>query len=157
MQGLSQQLTFTTNNREITEKEGMDRSIKDLISKKTIMQFVRFGGVGLTCAGIHYGIYYLLKSQISSLTLAFSIGYLVAFVANFLLTTFFTFQTSASYGKALGFVISHVVNYLCNLIFFKLFIYLGVSENIAPILAIACSVPINFLILKRVFVRRENK
>ena len=55
-------------------------------------EFFRFCLVGGTATGIHYGIY-LLLNRVMNTNVAFSIGYFVSFLANFVLSNFFTFKT----------------------------------------------------------------
>ena len=61
--------------------------------KKLFATFVRFGMVGVLATALHYGLYYLLHF-IMGADAAFTVGYLLGFVANFYLTSYFTFGTS---------------------------------------------------------------
>ena len=61
--------------------------------KKLFATFVRFGMVGVLATAFHYGLYYLLHF-IMGANAAFTVGYLLGFVANFYLTSYFTFGTS---------------------------------------------------------------
>ena len=61
-----------------------------LINKQTFYELVRFGIVGVTATAIHYGIYWLLMHVIN-VTVAYSIGYALSFICNFLLSSHFTF------------------------------------------------------------------
>ena len=52
--------------------------------KKLFATFVRFGLVGVLATALHYGLYYLLHF-IMGANAAFTVGYLLGFVANFYL------------------------------------------------------------------------
>ena len=111
-------------------------------------EFFRFCLVGGTATGIHYGIY-LLLNRVMNTNVAFSIGYFVSFLANFVLSNVFTFKTRPSAGKGVGFTLSHIVNYLLQSGFLNLFIYvLKVPENWAPLPVYAITVPINFILVR---------
>ena len=111
-------------------------------------EFFRFCLVGGTATGIHYGIYLLLNRAMNP-NVAFSIGYFVSFLANFVLSNVFTFKTRPSAGKGVGFTLSHIVNYLLQSGFLNLFIYvLKVPETWAPLPVYAITVPINFILVR---------
>lgn len=121
-----------------------------LRSKKTFYELIRFGIVGVVATAIHYGVYWLLMHWIQ-VTIAYSIGYVVSFFGNFLLTSYFTFRKPATVKKGLGFGVAHGVNYLLHVFFLHLFLWLGVSKSMAPIPVFAIVIPINFLLVRCVF------
>ncbi|MEG1622237.1 MAG: GtrA family protein [Alistipes sp.] len=124
--------------------------IKD---KKKWKEFFRFCIVGTLAAGIHYGVYYLLQHWMN-VNVAYTLGYMVALVCNFFLTAYFTFHSAPSFKKVFGFGGSHLVNYFLHMVLFNLFLLLGASREIAPILVLTIAVPINFLLVRWVFRRR---
>lgn len=119
---------------------------------KGLGEIIRFGIVGVIATGIQYGIYYLLLGQLNE-TAANTVGYLVSFVCNFIMTTYFTFQVEPNRKKAGGFALSHLVNLILQNIFLNLFLWLGVAKEWAPLPMFAICVPINFLLV-RFFVKR---
>lgn len=122
-----------------------------------LMQFVRFCIVGTIAAAIHYGVYYLMQLWLSEgiwLSVDYTIGYAVSFVCNFFMTTYFTFRSHVSAGKAAGFGFSHVVNYTLHIVLFNLFMALGIHRLLAPVLVLMVAVPTNFLILRYVYRKR---
>lgn len=125
-------------------------------NREKILEFARFCTVGAIAAGIHYGIYYFLQQYIN-LNIAYTIGYGVSFICNFFLTSYLTFRSGPSFKKAMGFSGSHLLNYLNHMLLFNLFLYMGVSKEIAPIFVLAIVVPINFLLLRWVFKHKNNK
>ena len=121
-----------------------------LINKQTFDELVRFGIVGVTATAIHYGIYWLLMHVIN-VTVAYSIGYALSFICNFLLSSYFTFRRKASVKKGFGFGMAHGVNYLLHVAFLNLFLWMGVSKSLAPFPVFAIVVTINFLLVRFVF------
>ena len=123
-----------------------------LRNRQTFYELIRFGIVGVIATAIHYGVYWLLMHWLY-VTIAYSIGYVVSFVCNFLLTSYFTFRKRASVKKGLGFGVAHGVNYLLHVLFLHFFLWLGVSKSMAPSPVFAMVIPINFLLVRFVFKR----
>lgn len=115
-----------------------------------LRQIIRFGIVGVIATAIHYGIYLLLVKHINE-TIAYSIGYGISFVCNFILTCIFTFKKKASIRRGAGFGLAHAVNYLLHVLLLNLFLWLGLSESLAPLPTFMIVIPVNFLLLRHVF------
>lgn len=64
--------------------------------KKLGGQALRFGMVGVFATALHYGIYYVLQRMIN-VNVAYTIGYVLSFLANFYLTARFTFRSAPSW------------------------------------------------------------
>ena len=69
--------------------------------KKSLGEVIRFGIVGAFATLFHYLIYWVLQHWID-MNLAFTIGYVISFVCNFFLTSYFTFRSKATVGKGIG-------------------------------------------------------
>lgn len=126
-----------------------------------IQQFIRFAIVGALATAIHYGLYLLIvwasdigEDETLYTNIAYSIGYLVAWCVNFYLSAHFTFHSNTSLKRGIGFALSHGVNYLLHLIFLNLFLWLGLSETIAPIPVFCIVIPINFILVRYVFTSK---
>ena len=113
-------------------------------------EFTRFAIVGVIATGIHYGVYYGLQLLIN-VNLAYTIGYLISCFCNFFLSAKFTFKSSTNIKKGIGFAVSHGINYLLHIAFLNLFLYLGISQEWAPIPVFCCVIPINFILVRTVF------
>ncbi|MDO4756255.1 MAG: GtrA family protein [Parabacteroides sp.] len=124
--------------------------ISDFLSK----EFIKWAMIGVLAVIIHYGIYLLLNLYIQK-DIAFTIGYLISFCCNFYLNSVYTYHKKPSFKKGIGFGVSHVINYLLQIGFFNLFIWLGVSEEYAPIPMYVVTMPINLLLVR--FVFKTNK
>ena len=81
------------------------------MNSTTLREAIRFCIVGVLATIVHYGIYLLLKGVIN-VSVAYTIGYVISFIGNFVLTNVYTFKTQATAKKGIGFVICHVINYL---------------------------------------------
>lgn len=119
-------------------------------------ELVRFGIVGCVATIIQYGIYYLFNQAIGwGATTSLTIGYAVSFVFNFFLSNYFTFRTKPTVKKGIGFGMSHGINYLLQIVFLNLYMWLGISEELAPIPMFLTVIPINFLLVR--FVLKSKK
>lgn len=112
--------------------------------KPEIIRFILIGGLAAT---IHYGVYLLLDLWVD-VNLAYTLGYLVSFIANYYLSNYFTFQTRPSIKNGLGFITSHLINYCLQMLLLNLFLWLGVPTAFAPIFVFSITVPVNFILVR---------
>ena len=119
--------------------------------KQEFWRIVRFGVTGTLSTLLHYGAYLLALLWVNP-TAAYTVGYGVGLCFNYVMTTFFTFREHPTRKNAAGFVVSHVVNYLLEICVLNAFIYFGVEERMAGIMTLIVVVPINFLLLRFIFV-----
>jgi putative flippase GtrA len=118
-------------------------------------RIVRFGITGSLATLVHYGAYLLALLWVNP-TVAYTAGYGVGLCVNYVMTTFFTFKEHPSKKNAAGFVASHIVNYLLEIGILNLFLYYGMEKRLAGILVLIVVVPINFLLLRFVFVSQKK-
>ena len=123
--------------------------------KRIINEFIRFGIVGGLCTVLHYGIYYLLQLYIN-VNIAYTLGYVLSFMANFYLTSYFAFGTTPSWKKLIGMGGAHAVNYALHILLLNLFLRIGISQEWAPIPVFAIAIPVNFLLVRFVFKHKEE-
>ena len=123
-------------------------------SRQTLKEAVRFGIVGVVATATHYGIYYLLQPHIN-VNIAYTTGYALSFIANFYLTSYFTFGTKPSWRKLMGMGGAHSVNYLLHLVLLNLFLFMGITKTWAPVPVFAIAIPINFLLVRFVFKHKK--
>ncbi len=119
-----------------------------------IMEFLRYVIVGTIATGIHYGIYALLLIPDNSLiwsNVAYTIGYILSFIANFYLTSYYTFKTKPSWAKLGGMIGAHAINYGMHILLLNIFLLLGVPEKLAPIPVFCIVIPVNFILVRFVF------
>lgn len=125
---------------------------------------VRFVCVGAFGTGLQYGIYYGFLALFDHccpelsirVSLAFTIGFVIEMISNYLLTSFYTFGTRPSLKNAGGFLLGRGVNYILQLTFLHLLIWLTLSEELAGIIAIMLAGIINYFILVP-FYHKKNK
>lgn len=128
--------------------------MKKTILKDKILEVLRFGIVGTTAMVIHYGIYYLLLSLLP-VNVAFTIGYFLCFLYNFMMSSYFTFRVSPSWGRFIRFGASHGTNYLLQIMLLNVFVHLmGLDPKLAPIPVYAISIPVNYLLVRLAMVKK---
>ena len=119
-------------------------------------QFLRFGIIGCVAAAVHYAIYYVMSFWTGA-NAAYITGYLVSFVGNFFLTTYFTFRTRPTLKRFVGFSGSHAVNFGLHVVLFNLFLWLGVHRLVIPLLVMGLAMIVQFTILRFVFTPHGKK
>lgn len=92
-----------------------------------------------------------------NVNIAYSIGYVVSFVFNFLLSNFFTFNTKPNVKRGVGFAISHLINYGLHIVFLNLFLFLSISDTYAPLLVYVVVFPINFILVRFAFKSKYSE
>lgn len=123
--------------------------------RQELGRIIRFGITGTLSTLVHYGAYLIALRWVNA-TAAYTVGYGVGLCLNYVLTTYFTFQKQPTKGNAAGFVGSHIVNYLLEIGVLNALLWAGMEEWLAGILTLIVVVPVNFLILRFVFVRKRN-
>lgn len=124
--------------------------------RKTFGELVRFGIVGVVATVVHYGIYRGLMPYMDT-NIAYTTGYLLSFVCNYILSSCFTFRSRASLSNGVGFGAAHVVNYILQMLLLNVYIRFGMPEDIAPLPVYAVAVPVNFMLVRLVFTRKNKK
>ena len=127
-----------------------------LITKERFWEIFRFGVVGTTAMLIHYGIYYVLLPYMN-MNIAYTIGYFLSFLCNFLMSSYFTFKVKPSFKRFIRFTCSHGVNYFVYLGLFNLFYWIGVPKELAPFPVYLIAVPISFLLVRFALTNKNKK
>jgi putative flippase GtrA len=123
--------------------------------REEFWRIVRFGITGSLATLVHYGAYLLALLWVNP-TAAYTAGYGIGLCVNYVMTTFFTFKEHPSKKNAAGFVASHIVNYLLEIGILNIFLHYGMEKRLAGILVLIVVVPINFLLLRFVFVSQKK-
>lgn len=132
--------------------------IKDIINhlednkREKLGEVVRFGVVGVAAVLIQYGVYLLLVLFLNH-NISMTLGYIISFIFNFIASTHYTFRVKANAKRGAGFALSHVINYFMQITMLNVFIWLGISKQIAPMPMFGICVPVNFLLV-RFFLKR---
>lgn len=126
------------------------------LNRKTITEILRFGITGVFATAIHYLVYYLLMLVINT-SLAFTLGYLLSFVFNYFMSAKFTFRKKTSAKNGLGFCCAHLFNYTLQVCLLNVFLWFGISKELAPVPVYCISIPVNFLFVRFVFDKFSRK
>lgn len=128
---------------------GIARHIDKIRQSARLRELIRFGIVGTVATLIQYGVYYAFNHLIGiGATTSLTIGYAISFIFNFFLSNYFTFRTKPTVKKGIGFGASHGINYLLQILFLNLYMWLGISEELAPIPMFITVIPINFVLVR---------
>ena len=127
-----------------------------MIKKETYGEFVRFAVVGTTSATINYVIYWILQHWVN-VNIAYTVGYVISFFANYYMTAHFTFKEKASAKNGIGFGGAHFVNYCLHIVLLNFFLWVGLSRELAPLAVLSIAVPTNFLMVRFVFKHFKRK
>lgn len=122
--------------------------------RSTIIEFVKFGIVGLSNVIVHFSIYYLLLL----LGLHYILSYIVAFIASvlnaYLWNNRFVFCNMANRGgNAIKRIIKVYVSYTTTLLLSIILLFIlvdliHISDKMAPIISVIVTTPINYLMNK---------
>lgn len=127
-----------------------------MLKRETYGEMMRFVIVGGVATLLHYVIYWLLLGLMTA-GVAYTIGYLISFVYNYIMTTVFTFRSKTSWRNGIGFCMAHAVNYLLHIALLHVYLHFGVPEWIAPLPVYAVAIPVNFLLVRFAFKSGLNK
>lgn len=134
----------------VDDRTEHNKSNNDMIGKETRGEMMRFVAVGALATLIHYGIYLVLLGRMAD-GVAYTVGYVISFVFNYLLSSRYTFRSQTSVRNGVGFCAAHAVNYLLHISLFHLWMWVGVPEWLVPIPVYAIAIPVNFLLVRLVF------
>ena len=115
-----------------------------------IIRFLAGGGLNTLLA---YAIYLLLLQWLG-FGFAYSISYLTTLFTSFAINSWFVFRTRWSWKRFSAFPLIHIVNYCLGLLVLSIWIKnLHLDERLAPLVAIAVNLPVNF-VLTRLLIHR---
>ncbi len=125
---------------------------------------VRFSIVGAIGTAMQYGIYYVFLVLFERycpglhayVTIAFTIGFCVEMVSNYLLTSFYTFRSRPCLKNAGGFLVGRGVNYVVQIGFLHLLILCSMPEEWAGIVAIVLAGIVNYFVLMPFFKKKKE-
>lgn len=120
------------------------------MTRETVNEILRFGVVGTVSTLLHYGIYWVLQHWIE-VNIAYTIGYLLSFLANYWLSAHFTFHKDMNVKNGFGFSGAHIFNYFLHIVLLNTFLWLGLSNEVAPLAVYAIAIPVNFILVRLVF------
>ena len=120
------------------------------MKRETYGEIFRFAVVGTISTALNYVIYWILLHWIN-VNVAYTIGYVLSFLVNYWLSAHWTFKEKTSTKNGIGFGGAHLVNYLLHIVLFNFFLWLGLSNELAPLGVYLIAVPTNFILVRFVF------
>lgn len=135
--------------------ESVKYRIHQMLHSDKFWQFVRFAVNGCLSSAIHYGVYCLLLLWTYE-NIAYVTGYIVSFISNFFLTSYFTFRTKPTLKRFIGFSGSHAVNFGLHILLFNVMLQLGVHRLLAPVFVMGIAMLVQFTILRWVFKPKKD-
>lgn len=118
-------------------------------------EMLRFALVGGFCTVLQYGMYVVFVDAVRvPAVVSTMISYAISFVANFLLSSFFTFHSDPNAKKGLAFTASHLVNMGMQTGFVAIFKGI-VGPTLALLPALAICVPLNYFMVRFAFTNRR--
>ncbi|MDE7181285.1 MAG: GtrA family protein [Muribaculaceae bacterium] len=117
-------------------------------------EVLRFGLVGGFCTLLQYGIYVVFVEAVKvPAVVSTLISYAISFIANFILSSRFTFHSDPNAKKGLAFTASHLVNMGMQTGFVAIFKGI-VGPTLALLPALAICVPLNYLMVRFAFTNK---
>lgn len=114
--------------------------------------FTRFIVVGCINTAVYYGFYIIFMYGLSFHYIAsHAIGFIISFVGSFFLNVYFTYNVRPTWKKFLSFPLTQVVNVSTSTLFLLVFVeWFDISSAIAPLFALFFTVPITYIVTKKV-------
>jgi len=121
------------------------------------IKFFRFlltGGLN-TC--VTYGLYLILLNFFTY-TVSYSISYVCGILLAFLLSRYFVFKEHQGLKSVLFFPLVYVAQYLFGLLIVWIWVsVLRLPESLAPLTAVALSLPLTYTLSKFVFTKQKQQ
>lgn len=124
--------------------------------RETLGELVRFGLVGVMATGLHWLVYWVMLPWCNAYA-AYTVAYVLSFLANFLATSYVTFRTRPTWARLGGMAGAHAVNYAVHIVLLAAMLRLGVPERWAPAPVYCVAVPINFVLVRLVFKKTKEE
>jgi putative flippase GtrA len=124
------------------------------------MRFARFFRFILSCGlntAITYGIYLLLLQQ-TSYQISYTIAYVSGIAISYLLNRVFVFREHRGLRSLLLFPLVYVTQYGFGMLILWLWIDMaGLNDKIAPLVVVAMTLPLTYVLSRFVFLGRKKK
>ena len=123
----------------------------NILRSKSLWQFIKFGIVGASNTAISLVLYYLLVYFGIHYLIANTVGFMAGVVNAYYWNNKYVFQkkTSGSFGAFMKTFTSYFLTFLLSTaLLFIMVHWMSVSSWVAPIINLAITVPLNFIINK---------
>lgn len=117
---------------------------------KSVIQFIKFGIVGVSNTAISLVVYYLLLWQGATYLLANTASWIISVFNAFYWNNRYVFRNDTPWLRALvKTYISYGASFIVGSVLLIIFVELcNISDKIAPLLTLILSVPMNFILNK---------
>lgn len=128
--------------------------LRELVRKSSFVRFLISGGLNTALTYVAY----LFLLQVANYTTAFTAAYLLGIVIAFTINRSFVFQTHRGWRSIALFPLVYLAQYLTSIAV----IWLSIREihlpaQIAPLIAIATSIPVTFVLSQLVFGKNNRQ
>lgn len=136
------------------ETKGKKKINKIVNSSSKRAELLRFLMVGGFATVLQYGIYVVFVHAVKvPPVVSTMISYAISFIANFFLSSYFTFHSDPNAKKGLAFTFSHLINMGLQTGFVAIFKGI-VGPTLALLPAMVLCVPINFFLVRFAFTAK---
>lgn len=127
--------------------------LRSLVARSRFFRFLISGGVN---TGATYVIYLLLL-QVLDYRVAYSVAYVFGIVLSFLVNRLFVFKTHRGWRSIVLFPFVYLVQYLVSVaVIWGWVEMLDLSATVAPLIAIAITIPLTYVLSRFVFSHRRE-
>ncbi|MDB4915513.1 MAG: GtrA family protein [Gemmatimonadetes bacterium] len=131
----------------VTTNEGVARRLVD----QPFLRFLLSGGLN---TGLTYALYLVLL-RVVSYRVSYTISYCAGIVLSYELNRIFVFRARRSISSATMIPVIYLLQYLLGLAVVTIWVgRFGLSSRLAPIVSIALTIPLTFLLTRWSFSRR---
>lgn len=124
--------------------------LREMVARSSFLRFLISGGVNTAAT---YAVYLLLL-RITDYKLAYTVAYVVGIVLAFVINRLFVFRTHRGWRSAALFPLVYLLQYLVSLGIVWLWVQQWqLPKEIAPLISIAVTIPMTFVLSRFVFGR----
>jgi putative flippase GtrA len=124
------------------------------VTARGLARLFRFGLVGAVNTGVYYGLY-LLGRLVLPYLVAHVLAFGLAMVGSFFLNCWFTFRVRPTWRRFLLFPLSNATNFVVQTAgLWALVNWVGMRQEVAPLVAAVVAIPITFLVARYVLADR---
>lgn len=128
-----------------------DQILRSNDKKAELIRFIAVGGFATV---LQYGMYIVFLMAVGTTAVVSTlISYAISFIANFFISSYFTFRSNPNAKKGLAFTLSHLIN--MGMQTGLVAIFKGVvGPTLALLPALAICVPVNFILVRYAFTAK---
>jgi putative flippase GtrA len=116
----------------------------------------RYLAAGLLNTALTYVIYVLLL-RIAPYRIAFTVAFVLGILLSYALNARFVFARRAQWRSFVRFPLVYVGQYVAGLLLVSLLVeWAGIDSRVAPLVALAVTIPLTYLLTRAVFIGKET-